>query len=59
MNGEDEPQRRQSGWDALFGGPAATNRAERRAAEKELASRIRRNQRAHARRMKQEAKDGN
>lgn len=55
MRGDEDNERRRSGWEALFGYRGqAQNRAERRAAEKELASRIRRNQRAHARRMKEE-----
>lgn len=61
MRGDDEGERRPSAWDAIFGGQArqAMNRKERRAMEKDLASSIRRNQRAYARRMKaEEGKDG-
>lgn len=48
-------ERKTSAWDAIFGDrERPTNRAERRKAERELASRIRRNQRAYARRMKEE-----
>lgn len=64
MKGEGDGERRPSAWDAIFGGPAqqAMNRKERRAMEKDLARSIRRNQRAYARRMKEQAlnkEDGN